>query len=193
MRNRVSGPWVMLLASMLLAACGGGDGGGPPGPPDMTAISGDSKLMTLTPSQAAQVCDDVEDYQTFNISPRDVCKLSGVASALLLAMIDPTFTDVELRDACALGVDQCIAYPTDPTGKCPLGVPSTCTPTPTVNDLLKCVRDDVAAANAALAAVPACTAVTRTWLLANGANAGQFDTPASCVALAAECPDILAR
>ena len=148
--------------------------------------------MTLTPSEAALICDDLEAYQTFNISPRNVCKLSGVASALLLATIDPTFTDVELRDACNLSVDQCIAYPTDPTGKCPLGVPSTCTPTPTVNDLSKCVMDDVAAANAALAAVPACSAVTKTWLLANGANAGQFETPASCTALAAECPDILA-
>ena len=48
-------------------------------------------------------------------------------------------------------------------------------------------------ANAALAAVPACSAVTRTWLVANGANAGQYETPASCTALAAECPDFLVR
>ena len=191
MRNRVTGLWVTLLASVLFG-CGGNDGG-PPVPPGPTAIPGDRKLMTLTPSEAAVICDDLEAYQTFNISPRNVCKLSGIASALLLATIDPTFTDVELRDACNLGVDQCVAYPTDPTGKCPLAVPSSCTPTPTVDDLSKCVMDDVAAANAALAAVPACSAVTRAWLIANGANAGQFATPASCTALAAECPDFLAQ
>ena len=50
-------PWVVLLASVLLGC--GGNAGGPPVPPGPTAIPGDRKLMTLTPSEAAVICDDL--------------------------------------------------------------------------------------------------------------------------------------
>ena len=89
MRERVRGPWVVLLASVLLG-CGGkrrraARTARPDCHPrgqeadDADAVGGGRDLR-----------DDLEAYQTFNISPRNVCKLSGIpTSALLLATIAP--------------------------------------------------------------------------------------------------------
>jgi hypothetical protein len=147
--------------------------------------------MTLTDAQATQVCSDIICYENQNISTRNLCKLAGIQSAVLIATIDPTLTDADLANACNVGVDQCNSDPTG-SGSCPLGEPSTCTSTPTVDDLRKCVMDDVAAINGTFAALPACSTLTRAWLNANGNMAGKVTTPTSCTDLHAQCPDILA-
>jgi hypothetical protein len=207
MRNWVTylGP---ALSISLLLGCGGATNGYPPvggtgtggtggtsgtgGTGATGGLPGNRKLMTLTEAEATQVCNDLGAYQVHNISQRGLCKFAGITSANLVATIDPTLTDADLQTACNLGVDQCNAYPSDPTTSCPLGEPSTCTPTPTVDDLTKCNVDDVAAVNATMAALPACSQITRAWLNANASTAGMVQTPASCTALHAECPDILA-
>jgi hypothetical protein len=168
---------------------GGGDNGGPP--PGVTVVPGTKKLMTLTPSDVTHVCADLTSYEDHNVSGTAVCKLSGITSALLIATLDPTAADADIQTACNLGVDQCNSMPMG-SGSCPLGDPTTCSPTPTVDDLTKCVMDDVATINAVYTALPSCSALTRAWLSANGSSAGMVTTPASCTALAAQCPDIVA-
>jgi hypothetical protein len=202
--------WVRALGTALslsvLVACGGPTNGNPPGGPGSggNGASGGSsgaggmpfdasrKLMSLTPAEAIQVCGQMTSYEVQNISKLGLCRSSGITTAILAATIDSTSTDADLVTACNVAVDQCIGYPTDPNVSCPLGDPSTCSPTPTVNDLMKCVMDDVDAVNAALLSLPACPSITRAWLNANGTNAGKVTTPASCTALAAECPGFVA-
>jgi hypothetical protein len=178
----------MLVMSAAIGCGGGSDGAGP----GVTRVPGTKKLMTLTPSDVTQVCTDLTGYEDRNVSSTAVCKLSGITSALLIATLDPTAADADIQTACNLGVDQCNSMPAG-TGSCPLGDPTTCSPTPTVDDLTKCVMDDVAATNAVFEALPSCSALTRAWLSANGNSAGMVTTPASCTALAAQCPDIVAN
>lgn len=203
MRNRVR-YFGAALSTLLLLGCGGGTNGNPPsggtgtggmggGTGGTGGVPGNRKLMTLTEAETIQVCNDLAAYEVHNISKRNLCRYSGITSAILTATIDPTAPDADLVTACNLAVDQCIGYPMDPNVSCPLGDPSTCSPTPTVDDLTKCVTDDVAAVNATLAALPSCPAVTRAWLTANGSTAGNVTTPASCTSLATECPGFVAN
>src|SRR5262245_38283856 len=205
MRNRVR-YFVPALSISLLLGCGGGMNGNPPlptgtggmggtggGTGGTSGIPGSRKLMSLTPAEALQLCGDLQSYEVHNISKLGLCRYSGITTASLSATIDSTSTDADLVTACNLAVDQCIGYPMDPNVSCPLGDPSTCSPTPTVDDLTTCVADDVAAVNAALLSLPACPSVTRAWLNANGSTAGTVTTPASCTSLAAECPGFVAN
>jgi len=198
MRNRVRGVVGVLSLSVLLG-CGGGGGGTPgtggsggTGGTGGTSIPGNRKLMSLTEAEALQLCGDLQSYEVHNISKLGLCRYSGITTAILSATIDSTSTDADLVTACNLAVDQCIGYPMDPNVSCPLGDPSSCSPTPTVDDLTTCVADDVAAINATLLALPSCPSITRAWLNANGSTAGTVTTPASCTALAAVCPSFVA-
>jgi len=168
----------------LVTGCGGGAGG-------ITSIPGNQPVMALSVEQDNRLCADFESYETHHLSRSGLCKFRGLTVALTLLAINSTPpTDADLQSACMNAVTQCDATPLQPPSTCSLGDTSTCAAVATVDDVSRCVVDDVAATNAALDAIPPCASLTQDWLNANGSTAGTATTPASCTALAAGCPDV---
>jgi hypothetical protein len=183
MLNRVKALGATLLVSGIIG-CGGSSGGG-----SVTGLPASTGLMTLTPAQKTQLCNDVSAYVSRNISDADGCKLSGLIVALIAVSTEPTISDAQLQTACSDAVTSCNATPSQP-GECTLGDTSTCSADATVADVSACISDDTAAVKSLIATVPACSALTKAWLETN-ANALGAAAPASCTALDAKCPDIM--
>src|SRR4030095_10121637 len=116
MRDRVRYFGAALSISLLLG-CGGGTNGNPPlgtGTGGMGGGTGGTgggpenrNLMTRTEAETIQVCNDLTAYEVHNISKLNLCRYSGITSAILTATIDPTAPDADLVTACHLAVDQC--------------------------------------------------------------------------------------
>ena len=184
MHNGITGLGSIFLVSAVIG-CGGGSGGMPTNLPPAT------KLMSLTPAQQTQICNDLTNYSVHNIPQATVCKFVGVEAAAIVLASESTATDAQLQDACSQAVTQCNATPPDTSGStCDFSGVSTCSADATIADFNTCVTDEVTAENAAFGSVPACSAVTKAWLTANGDAAGTFTEPASCVSLDAKCPDV---
>jgi len=182
MLNRVKALGVTLLVSGIIG-CGGSSGGG-----SVTGIPASTSLMTLTPAQKTQLCNDVSAYVSKNISDADGCKLSGLIVALLATATDPNISDADLQSACSQAVTSCNSTPS--TGECTLGDTSTCSADATIGDLNMCISDDTALLKSVIAKVPACSGITKAWLDAN-ANLLATPAPASCTSLDAKCPDLM--
>ena len=183
MHNRVTGLGSIFLVSAVIG-CGGG-GGMPTNLPPAT------KLMSLTPAQQTQICNDISNYSVHNLSQASFCKYAGVATAAFLLASDSSTPDATLRDACTQTVTECNASAPDTSGStCDFSGVTTCTADATIANLNTCIADEVSAENAAFAALPACAALGRAWLTANGDAAGSFTEPASCISLSAKCPDV---
>jgi hypothetical protein len=146
--------------------------------------------MSLTPAQQTQICNDLNNYSLHNISQANFCKYAGVATAAFLLASDSSTTDATLQSACAQTVTECNGSPPDTSGStCDFSGVATCSSDATIADFNACVTDQVSAQNAAFASLPACSAVTKTWLNSNS-SAGTTTEPASCVSLDAKCPDV---
>lgn len=182
MHNRITGLASILLVSGVIG-CGGGAG-------TPTSIPPTTKLMSLTPAQQTQICNDVTNYSIHALSQASFCKYAGVATAAFLLASDSSTTDATLQSACAQTVTQCNASPPDTSGgTCDFSGVETCSADATIADFNTCITDEVSAENAAFASLPACSAVTKTWLNSNS-SAGTITEPASCVSLDAKCPGI---
>jgi hypothetical protein len=149
-----------------------------------------TKLMSLTPAQQTQICNDVNNYSVHALSQASFCKYAGVATAAFVLTSDSSVTDATLQSACSQAVTECNASPPDTSGStCDFTGVSTCSADATIADFNACISDQVSAENAAFASLPACSAVTKTWLNSNS-SAGTITAPASCVSLSAKCPDV---
>ena len=185
MFDRFKGLGVILLVSCVVE-CGGNSDGAVTSLPPMT------KLMTLTAAQKTQLCNGILSYDAKNVSTADTCKLQGIATALFVLGSDSTLTDADLQSACSQTVTACNAAPIE-AGTCPIADTSTCSADATIADVSMCIADDATAVNAAIAAYPACSMVTKAWLQANSTTInGGPAVPASCSALIAKCPNIMA-
>lgn len=184
--------WVKGLGAiftvMAVLGCGGSSGGG--GTP--TSLPPTTKLMTLTPAQQTQICNDLNKYEANNLSKGDACKAFGILAAVLALTSDSTLPDSSLQSACSQAVTQCNSAPPDTSGStCDFSGVSTCSADATIADLNTCAADEVTSTNAAFASLPACSAVTKAWLSSNPDATTGGSTPASCASLAAKCPDVM--
>ena len=185
MHQWVKGLGVLFTVTAVLG-CGGSSGGGTP-----TSLPPTTKLMTLTPAQQTQICNDLTKYEANNISKAGACKFAGIFAASFILASDPSTPDASLQSACSQAVTQCNSQPPDTSGStCDLSGVSTCTADATVAELNTCATDEVTALNAAFGSLPACSAVTAAYLNANPDPTGGLTEPASCTALATKCPDV---
>ena len=185
MHKWVKGLGVLFTVSAVLG-CGGSSGGGTP-----TSLPPTTKLMTLTPAQQTQVCNDLGKYEAKNISQANACKFLGIFAAATALGTDSTLPDSSLQSACSQAVTQCNSQPASSSGNCDLSGVTTCSADATIAELNTCAMDEVAATNAAFGALPACSAVTKTWLNANPDPTGGFTEPTSCTTLATKCPGVM--
>lgn len=183
MHNRVTGLGSIFLVTAVIG-CGGGGSGMP------TNLPANTKLMTLTPAQQTQICNDVTNYSLHAVPQASFCKYAGIATAAFVLASDSSTTDATLQSACAQTVADCNSAPPDTSGStCDFSGVETCSADATIADFNTCITDEVAAENAAFASLPACSAVTKTWLNSNS-SAGSITEPASCVSLSAKCPGV---
>jgi hypothetical protein len=181
------------LAIVAVVGCGGNSSGGG----FTTSVPSGTKLTSLTPQQATQLCTDFDSYATTALTP-DLCKLLAIeATALSLSVSGAQPSDATLRTTCSQTYNSCLSGGDGgitTTSSCDPSTftsePSTCTAT--VGDLTMCVNADLTATNQELATLPSCGSVTAANLisslqtLAAQADAG---TPmsATCTALESSC------
>jgi hypothetical protein len=138
-----------------------------------TVVSPGKPLGELTPSEAAQVCEDASP------ALRAVsCNLAGFISASYSAAYDTTLTDDQLKAACSTTASACQSQLAQPDCSAISRPPGSCMAT--VGEYFACLEDTVAL-------VPDCSATTRAMLTGTGPNLAK---PASCETLAAKCPGI---
>ncbi len=183
---------VMVVATLL--GCGGGGNGGSGGSTGgggragsggtgssggstgagafTTTVGSDTKLDTLSSSQAMQLCSDFNTY-ALKLAV-DSCKLFGLVGA----SFSGATSDADLQAACTASYDSCLTSDggtsnCDPTTV--MSSPTTCTAT--VGDLSSCLD-----ATAALyAQIPSCGDLTAASLGAqSGGDAGIASSPPSC-------------
>jgi hypothetical protein len=181
--------WVKGIAVMFTVTaaigCGGSSGGSP------TSLPPSTKLMTLTPAQQMQICTDLTNYSVKNISQANVCKFAGITVAALVLASDPSTPDSSLREACSQAVTQCNSTPPDTSGStCDFSGVETCSADATIADFNACAKDGVAAENAAFAALPACSAISASYLSSTSDPTTNIPEPPSCVSLDAKCPGV---
>ena len=158
MHNRVTGLGSIFLVSAVIG-CGGSSG-------RPTNLPPTTKLMSLTPSQQTQICNDFANYSLHNISMANFCKYAGVFTADEVLAADSTTPDTTLKDACAQAVTDCNSSAPDTSsgGTCDFSGVATCSADATIADFNACVSDEVAAQDAAFASLPPCQTITKSWL-----------------------------
>jgi len=182
------------LAIVALVGCGGNSSGGG----FTTSVPSGTKLTSLTPQQATQLCTDFDNYATTALTP-ELCKLLAIeATALSLSVSSGAQpSDAALRMTCTQTYDSCLSGGDGgltTTSSCDASTfttaPSTCTAT--VGDLTMCVNGDLNATNQELAALPSCSSVTAANLISSLETvAAQADAgtamSATCTALESNC------
>jgi hypothetical protein len=181
------------LAIAALVGCGGNSSGGG----FTTSVPSGTKLTSLTPEQAMQVCTDFDAYAKSALTP-DLCKLLAIEVTALSLSFSSTAQpgDAMLQMACTQSYNDCLSGDGGfmSTSSCDPSTlstqPSTCTAT--VGDLTMCANVEVTTANQELAGLPSCSSVTAANLLtalgtlASNADAGT-SMSASCTALESNC------
>ena len=185
------------LAIVALVGCGSNSssGGG-----FTTSVPSGTKLTSLTPQQATQLCTDFDSYGTTTLTP-DLCKLLAIEATALspsfLGALTAQPSDATLRMICTQSYNSCLSGGDGgitTTSSCDPSTfttePSTCTAT--VGDVTMCVNADLTAFNQEAAALPSCSSVTAANLTSALATlAAQSDAgtsmSATCTALEANC------
>jgi hypothetical protein len=181
------------LAIAALVGCGGNSSGGG----FTTSVPSGTKLTSLTPQQAMQLCTDFDTYATTALSP-DLCKLLAIeATALLSFSATAQPSDAALRMTCTQTYNSCLAGGDGgitTTSSCDPSTfttePATCTAT--VGDLTMCTNASVTATKQELAELPSCSSVTAANLISSLATiAAQADAgmsmSATCTELETNC------
>ena len=183
-----------VLAIAALVGCGGNSSGGG----FTTSVPSGTKLTSLTPQQATQLCTDFDNYATTALTP-DLCKLLAIEATALSLSLSSTgqASDAMLRMTCTQTYDSCLSGGDGgitTTSNCDPSTftsePSTCTAT--VGDLTMCTNADLATAKQEVAGLPSCSSVTSANLLSALATlAAQADAgtsmSATCTALESTC------
>lgn len=179
-----------LIAVSALLGCGGGSGGS--GSFSTSAPSG-TEVQNLTPSQANQLCDDVNSYLMKQIDSPTLCQAAAVAGTAMEAMKDSTLTDAQLQQVCSLAATQICSLLTSDAGTSGSadGGSSSCGSTAgctaTVAQLSACVNDTGASFSTYEKMFPTCSMVTRARLASVNQDASPVE-PGSCKTLDTSCP-----
>jgi hypothetical protein len=182
------------LVIAALVGCGGNSSGGG----FTTSVPSGTKLTSLTPQHAMQLCTDFDTYATTALTP-DLCKLLAIEATALSLSFSSTAqpTDATLRMTCTQTYNSCLAGGDGgitTTSNCDPSTfttePATCTAT--VGDVTMCANAAVATTNQELAALPSCSSVTAANLISSLATiAAQADAGASmsatCTELESNC------
>jgi hypothetical protein len=187
----------LLAATAALVGCSsGGSGASPPANEAGAAISSvpsGTKLSALTPTQATQLCSDLDAYVE-QASLDRACGQWGLDQAAALAAKTPASSDADLQAACTQGYNQCLSGDAGLTTGSPCDsstvsqVPSSCTAT--VGQLETCTEDRQVASNQMVASRPSCASLTAATLkaaLSPDAGTGRFTDPASCTPFDSNC------
>lgn len=140
-------------------------------------------------AEREQLCADANGFSSGSFTTADSCDQSGYTSASIMAQTNAEATDAQLQTACAEARDNCLTDPPTVTSTCNAedAPPATCTVT--VGEAVACLNDVIAAIDAAYAAIPDCTELTRALITEHQMNPAEdpFDQP-SCAGLQApEC------
>jgi len=185
-----------VLAIAALVGCGGGSSGNGTGG-FTTSVPSGTKLTSLTPQQAMQLCTDFDSYAKTALTP-DLCKVIAIeaASLTLLASSTTQPSNATLQMACTEAYNGCLTGDGGftNTSSCDASTfttePSTCTAT--VGDVTMCTNADLTMTNQELAQLPSCSSVTAANLisalatLTAEADAGT-SMSANCTALESNC------
>ena len=180
------------LAIAALVGCGGNSSGGG----FTTSVPSGTKLTSLTPQQAMQLCTDFDAYGTA-LAP-DLCKLLAIEATALSLSFSSTGqpSDAMLQMTCTQAYNSCLSGDggVTSTSDCDPSTfttePSSCTAT--VGDLTMCANADLATAKQEVAGLPSCSSVTSSNLISALATlAAQADAgtsmSATCTALESNC------
>lgn len=198
-RERIAA-FLIILAPSGWIGCGGksadgGGSGGAPGYTFATSVDGGVPLNGLTPSQATQLCSDVNaaagSLQTTYCNA--VNQGFAVNAAYLYLQDNPGASTATLQARCAsyLQGEQSSGC-TAPSATCDASAirNNSATCAATVSDEVTCINENAMIDQAFLNATPACTSVSASVLGRYFADGGAFDTynvvsnSASCAALA---------
>jgi hypothetical protein len=182
------------LAIAALVGCGGNSSGGG----FTTSVPSGTKLTSLTPQQAMQLCTDFDASAGITALAPDLCKLLAIEATALSLSFSPTGqpSDAMLQMTCTQAYNSCLSGDggVTSTSDCDPSTfttePSTCTAT--VGDLTMCTNADLATAKQEVAGLPSCSSVTSSNLtsalatLASQADAGT-SMSATCTALESNC------
>ena len=180
-----------LIAVAALVGCGGGSGSS--GGFSTSAPSG-TEVQNLTPSQANQLCADVNSYLTKQLDSPSLCQAAAVFGTASQAMQDSTLTDAQLQQICTLAAPQICALlaPDGGTSGAADGGASSCGSTAgctvTVAQLSACVNDTGGSLSTFEKMFPSCSMVTRAKLASVNPDASPME-PASCVPIDTSCPN----
>jgi hypothetical protein len=193
--NKLGFGGALVFAALMGCSSSGGSPGSGSGS-FTTSVPSGTKLSSLTPQQAMQLCTDFDNYGKNALTP-DLCKLIAVESTALTLLSSTTQpSDAMLQTACTQAYNGCLTGDggLTTTSSCDpssfTGEPSTCTAT--VGDLTMCANADLTTTNQELAQLPSCSSVTAANLvsalatLAAEADAGT-STSATCTALESNC------
>jgi hypothetical protein len=182
------------LAIAALVGCGGNSSGGG----FTTSVPSGTKLTSLTPQQAMQLCTDFDTYATTALTP-DLCKLLAIEETALSLSFSSTAqpSDATLRMTCTQTYNSCLSGGDGgitTTSSCDPSTfttePATCTAT--VGDVTMCTNASVTATKQELAELPSCNSVTAANLISSLATiAAQADAgtsmSATCTELESNC------
>lgn len=169
----------------------GGSGAGGSGSADagggtaITTIMGSKTLGSLTAAQGTQLCNDTSGYFGRNITKAQACKFG----ALSFSLSSSAPTEADLRTGCTNTENDCNQSDAA-TGIAVMcsSIPPSCTAT--VAQYSACVVDQGALYETNLAALPACSALTRADFDKITTSLPNASPPASCDALMSACPDL---
>ena len=151
----------------------------------ITTIMGGKTLGSLTAAQGTQLCNDTSAYFVRNITRAQACKFG----ALTFSVSSSAPTDADLRLGCTNTETSCNQSDAS-TGIAIMcsSIPASCTAT--VAQYSTCVVDQAALYKTNLAALPACSALTRTDFDKIIMSLPNASPPGSCEALMSACPDL---
>jgi hypothetical protein len=173
------------------SAAGGSNGTGGSNAADagggtaVTPIMGSKTLGSLTAAQATQLCNDTSAYFGRNITKAQACKFA----ALTFSISSSAPTEADLRIGCTNTETSCNQSDAS-TGIAIMcsAIPASCAAT--VAQYSSCVVDQSALYRTNLAALPACSALTRADFDKITMSLPNANPPASCEGLMSSCPDL---
>jgi hypothetical protein len=195
--NKLGFGGALVFAALVGCGSSGGGSSGTGTGGFTTSVPSGTKLTSLTPQQATQLCTDIDNYGTNALTP-DLCKLLAIESTALtlFASSSTTPSNATLQMACAQAYNACLSGDggLTTTSSCDPSTftsePSTCTAT--VGDLTMCANAGLTTTNQELAQLPSCSSVTATNLVSALATLGAeadagTSMSATCTALESNC------
>ncbi len=181
------------VLAIAIVGIGCGSSGSKGGGNFSTTVPGNKPISSLTPSEQAQLCHDLDQWAQTSLQP-SLCMTDAVLAAALGAAFDSSLSDAQIQMSCTQAYNQCLTSGQSPdagaTSSCQMGV-SDPTCMATVSEISTCLNDDTAVLAQQTNALPSCGALTRASLnTAAGTNsdAGAIEEPASCKTVDTKCP-----